>query len=129
MGAHVQGGCKEAWSFKLGVGEFLLVGGRTLGEREQACRPYLEGNKLRSDWCRFEAAYKGSFLCKAFSNSQGKVKGTLVSREKGAHSSRGAFLKEPFAKLERSLQSVTGSFVLYSLLYLLLEELHMYTSL
>jgi hypothetical protein len=48
------------------------------------------------------------------------------TRKEEAHSSRGAFLKEPFAKIERSLQSVTGSFVLYSLLYLLLEELHIY---
>jgi hypothetical protein len=61
--------------------------------------------------------------------SQGRKHLQARTRKEGAHSSRGAFLKEPFAKLERSLQSVTGSFVLYSLLYLLLEELHIYTSL
>jgi hypothetical protein len=67
-------------------------------------------------------------LCKGFSNSQGKVKGALVSREKGAHSSRGTFLKEPIAKLERILQGVQVPLYLSSLLYFLLEALHIYTS-
>jgi hypothetical protein len=65
---------------------------------------------------------------KIMDNGQGKVKGALVSREKGAHSSRGAFLKEPIAKLERILQGVQVPLYLSFFLYFLLESLHIYTS-
>jgi hypothetical protein len=40
----------------------------------------------------------------------------------------GAFLKEPIAKLERSLQGVQVPLYLSSLLYSLLVALHIYTS-
>ena len=52
----------------------------------------------------------GSFECKGSTNNKGKEQGCIASsskqERKGAHSSRGAYPKEPIAKLERSLQSI-----------------------
>jgi hypothetical protein len=86
------------------------VGGRTLGVRAQASRYHLEWSFLGSDLWVVESASKWQFECKGSSISKGKEQGRRGSSSKqgrkGAHSSRGAYLKEPFAKLERSLQRV-----------------------
>jgi hypothetical protein len=58
---------------------------------------------------------------------QGRKHLQAITREKGAHSSRGTFLKEPIAKLERSLQSVQVPLYYLPCCIYLLEELHIYT--
>jgi hypothetical protein len=86
------------------------VGGRTLGVRAQASRKHLKRSFIGSVLWVVESACKGNIVCKVSSISKGKEQGCKDlqsnSRKEGVHSSRGAYPKEPIAKIERSLKSI-----------------------